>query len=80
MKSDASSIQADLEKYLLSDPPSPNDGLRGLVLACGPEMAAAMRKTLLRGSMMEWWSVVRDDIEGRTARAMFAASWRRQKG
>jgi hypothetical protein len=33
-----------------------------------------IRKTLLRGTLSEWWSVIRGDIEERTARHMYLVS------
>lgn len=52
------------------DDPSPHSGLGGL-LPASPEAYAEMRKRLLRGTLMEWWSVVKDDIEQRTAATTF---------
>lgn len=47
-------------------------------MVVSPEMIRQLRDTLLRGNVHEWWSVVRSEIEMRTAMIMHAESRKRE--
>lgn len=43
-------------------------------MVVSPQMIHELRNTLLRGTVHEWWSVVKTEIEIRTALIMFTES------